>query len=234
MSKPKANKRRTRPRPLPAAARPADHRGTGKTPATAAAGNGQVKKPADRPGARKARRGQARNRAALIGVAVGVTAGVVVAVVSARQRHDGLLNRLTAGGCRVDAATDPGGEHVSAPTFRVDPPSGGDHLPSAASAGFYEPGQAPPDGAAVHSLQHGYVDIWYRPTLDPAALEPVRRLFDTYQKDTLVLPHPSLSQPIAATAWHHRLLCGSVDTAALTAFVKAYRNQGPEKVPHTR
>lgn len=233
MSKPKTNKRRTPPRRPPAATRPAGHRGAGKTSATAVAGNRQVRKPADRPGARKARRRQLRNRAALIGIAVVVTAGAVFAVVSARQRHDRLVSRLTAGGCRVDAATDSGGEHISAPTYQVDPPSGGDHQPSAASAGFYEPGQAPPDGAAVHSLQHGYVDIWYQPTLDPAALEPVRRLFDTYRNDTLVLPHPSLSQPIAATAWHHRLLCGSVDTAALTAFVKAYRNQGPEKVPHT-
>lgn len=160
-----------------------------------------------------------------------VIAGVVVAVLSARQRHDRPLSGLTAGGCQVDGATDPGGGHVSAPTFRVDPPSGGDHLPLAASAGFYEPGQAPPDGASVYSLQHGYVDIGYRPTLDPAALDPVRRLFDTYGKDTLVLPHPSLSQPIAATAWHHRLLCGSVDTAALHRLRQGLPQPGPREGP---
>ncbi|MEO5679324.1 MAG: DUF3105 domain-containing protein [Acidimicrobiales bacterium] len=159
---------------------------------------------------------------------------VAFAVISARQRHDRVVRQLTAGGCTVDSTTDPGGEHIAAPAYRVDPPSGGDHLPSAAPAGFYEPGgQAPADGAAVHSLQHGYVDVWYQPGLDQAGLDRLRALFDAHPKDVLVLPHPSLPQPVAATAWHHRLLCTTVDTAALTAFVTTYRNQGPEKVPHT-
>lgn len=135
--------------------------------------------------------------------------------------------------CQADTATDPGSEHVDAATFAVNPPSGGDHLATAARAGFYDSGTVvPPDGNAVHALEHGYVAIWYQPTLNQADLDALRKVFKAYPKDVLVLPRPSLTQPVAATAWHQRLLCPTLDTAALTAFVKTYRNQGPEKIPH--
>ena len=55
---------------------------------------------------------------------------------------------------------------------------------------------------------------------------------DHYRRDVLVVSRPSLQQPIAATAWHHRLLCTGLDQGALLAFVARYRNQGPERIPH--
>jgi hypothetical protein len=231
MSKSKGRAKKRRPAPRPAAGGKAAPAAPARAPKAASGGGRAPRQPNRR--AAEARRRQVRNRALGIGAVAVAIALVGFAVVSARQRHDRVVRKLTAGGCRVDSASDPGAEHVSSPTYRVNPPAGGDHLPSAAPAGFYEPGQQPEDGAAVHSLQHGYIDIWYQPGLDKAALDQVRTLFDAYAKDVLVLPRPSLTQPVAATAWHHRLLCGSVDTAALTTFVTTYRNQGPEKVPHT-
>lgn len=38
--------------------------------------------------------------------------------------------------------------------------------------------------------------------------------------------------PVAATAWKRRLLCQAVEPDALTAFIDAYVNEGPEKIEH--
>ena len=48
----------------------------------------------------------------------------------------------------------------------------------------------------------------------------------------LLLPRQTLPVAGAATAWHHRLLCDTAEIESLRRFVGAYRNKGPERVPH--
>ncbi|HEX2040985.1 MAG TPA: DUF3105 domain-containing protein [Acidimicrobiales bacterium] len=115
------------------------------------------------------------------------------------------------------------------PRYTVDPPSGGDHLSPSAPAGVYEGAEVPPDGVLVHSLEHGYVILWYRSAEGGEAARQVR---DEHARDVLVVERPSLSVPVAATAWGHRLLCEEPDVAALSEFVEERRNKAPEKVPH--
>ncbi len=43
--------------------------------------------------------------------------------------------------------------------YKFNPPTSGDHYPSWISKGFYE--EPRPDGNLVHSLEHGYIIIWY-------------------------------------------------------------------------
>ncbi|HVW34393.1 MAG TPA: DUF3105 domain-containing protein [Acidimicrobiia bacterium] len=138
---------------------------------------------------------------------------------------------LERAGCRLDDRTDPGRHHIPNATYTVDPPSGGDHDPVPAPAGFYATTDVPSDGHLVHSLEHGFVIVWYQPasTSEPT-LDALRTLARKHRW-VLVAPRPSMPAALAATAWHRRLLCppGDATSGPIGDFVTAFRNQGPEK-----
>ena len=170
--------------------------------------------------------------------ALGVVAVVLVALLGVcfaqrskdQAAQDELVTELTAGDCDYDTRTDSGGsEHVeNPPAYKVNPPSGGTHTPQAAAEGIYEAGQVPPDGPLVHAQEHGYVVIWYKPG-DQTLIDEVEALGEEFPAVTLVVPRASMDVPVAATAWHRRLLCGSFDKDALTEFIRNYQDKGPEK-----
>lgn len=66
-----------------------------------------------------------------------------------------------------------------------------------------------------------------RPGTRPAKPQKPRAKPDDRPKG----PRPSLEVPVAATAWHRRLLCGEVEPKTLRRFIDAYVNKGPERVP---
>lgn len=187
--------------------------------------------------AERARRRKAlRTRVVVGGVVLLLIGAVAAVVINNRRSSSETVSRLEAGSCQFDRSADPdagaGRNHVASPTYEVNPPAGGDHLPTPAPAGTYTPQNTPPDGQVVHSMEHGYVIVWYRPDLAADAQAQVRQVTDKHAKDVLVVPRASLPKPVAATAWGRRLLCDRVEPAALELFVTTYRNQGPEKVPH--
>lgn len=152
--------------------------------------------------------------------------------VRSSRRTSELVSALEAGSCEFDRRTDPGSEHVVDARYRVDPPAGGDHAASAAPAGVFTRESAPADPNLVHSLEHGYVAIWYRGDLAAEEQERVVAVADRYDRDVLAVERSSLDTPVAATAWGARLLCSAVEPDVLERFVEEYRNQGPERVPH--
>jgi hypothetical protein len=171
-----------------------------------------------------------------------VLAGLVGVVGLSLMRHrsasspapplsGALRASLEHGGCTVDSRTDPGRAHVPQATYTVDPPAGGDHDPVPAPAGFYDRSDVPADGHHVHSLEHGFVVVWYRPGDVPAATVEGLRDLARRHRWVLVAPRPSLPTALAATAWHRRLLCPDPGAAEgpIGDFVTAFRNQGPEK-----
>ena len=185
------------------------------------------------------RRKATRTRALIAGGLVAVLALLTVTIINSRRSNDRVVSKLEASGaCEYDSRNDsdagPGRNHVPGNlTYKVDPPSGGDHNPSAAPPGTFTAENAPPDAQIVHSLEHGYVAIWYRPDLDAAGLERLQALTGKYSRDVLLLPRASLGETaVAATAWHRRLSCERPDVEALERFITAYRNKGPEKVAH--
>jgi hypothetical protein len=139
------------------------------------------------------------------------------------------------GACVRDDRFDDGNGHVpngTSLTYSVQPPSGGDHWASPLPPGVYAPDDKVPEGPAVHSLEHGYIDVWYREGLPAADVAQLTQFVNGTQPDTLLIPLASMPVPVAATAWHHRLLCDRVDLGALRRFEQQYVNQGPEKIPH--
>ena len=187
--------------------------------------------------AQKARRRKALRTRVLIGGVVLLLVGALAAVIiNNRREASETISRLEAGSCQFDRESDttsaPPNNHVPNPTYEVNPPAGGDHLTSPSPAGIYTAENLPPDGQLVHSLEHGYVVIWYRPDLPAEAQTQLREVTEKYSKDVLLVPRPTLPKPVAATAWERRLLCDDADVAALDLFVDSFRNEGPEKVPH--
>ena len=83
----------------------------------------------------------------------------------------------------------------------------------------------------MHSLEHGYIAISYRPDLAAGDLSALREILGAHEKDVLLLPRPGLDAAVAATAWHRRLLCAAPEPASVRRFVEAYKGQGPENVP---
>lgn len=142
-----------------------------------------------------------------------------------------LKESLEQNGCTADTQTDEGQKHVPAATYSVNPPAGGDHDPMPSPAGFYDVGTVPADGHLVHSMEHGFVVVWYQPAGLPAATVDRLRDLAGRLKWVLVVPRPSMPTPLAATAWHRRLICpdGAGAEGPVLTFVTAFRNQGPEK-----
>ncbi|HLF41357.1 MAG TPA: DUF3105 domain-containing protein, partial [Acidimicrobiia bacterium] len=162
-------------------------------------------------------------------IAVALLALVAANRASEREEEDRLAQLVTAGDCTLDSKTDGGSEHVPSPSFDLNPPAGGDHTPQAASEGVYEVGSVPPDGPLVHALEHGFIVLWYRAGADQADVDALEAIYEDHSNAVLVAPRQDLPTPIAATSWHKRLLCPSVDDQALREFVKGYQDKGPEK-----
>ncbi len=128
--------------------------------------------------------------------------------------------------------TDKGQAHVPAVDVLGEPAGRAETTTRRPSpAGFYDAATVPTDGHLVHSLEHGFVVVWYQPAALPAATVDGLRDLAGRLKWVLVVPRPSMPTPLAATAWHRRLLCpdGAGAQGPVLTFVTAFRNQGPEK-----
>jgi len=182
-----------------------------------------------------ARRGAVR-RAAIGGV-VGLLVFVAFSYItgrapSATPLSDEAKAAAVAAGCsdlQTPAASAPGGLHLQEGqpyTYSQHPATSGYHDPTPL------PGQprvytAPvQETMAVHTLEHGSVIMYYRPTGDPAGLsqQVVDRLAPMAQnnKASYLIPYPDLPDgtALAFTAWNKLLTCPakiSPDQAATVA-----------------
>lgn len=231
---------RARPKPRPKK-QTAKGSGGGQPPRTAAvAAASPVARPA-RPTReerierqrRSRRRRELRTRTILIVVAVAIVGTIAFVVVNNRRQNARLISALEAGSCTFDRDADSGRDHlVGAVSYRVDPPAGGDHLASPSPAGTYHGANVPADGNLVHSLEHGFVILWHDSGLSDDERGKLVDATRRYERDVLIVERPSLTVPVAASAWHKRLLCTELDADSVAPFVREFRNEGPERVPH--
>jgi hypothetical protein len=137
--------------------------------------------------------------------------------------------------------------HTPTPDERVtypdNPPTLGRHWPGGFQAqdGLYE--EAPPDEALVHTMEHGRVIVWARPSLPRAARAALRALFEEDDYQMVLTPRADMPYAVAATAWNaepgpygtgRTLGCPEwseevVD--AIRTFRDEHRSRGPEPVP---
>lgn len=182
------------------------------------------------------RRQRIRNKALLAGGVALLIFVVGFVITSDRKERNRQAAQFTTASCTFDRTSDPddgpGRNHTPTPSYKVNPPAGGNHTPQAAPAGIYTDANLPIDGQIVHAMEHGYVVFWYRPDLDEQSLAQLRDLANRHARDVLMVPRPSIDVPVAATAWHARILCRGLEVDTFERFVDTFVNKGPEKVAH--
>jgi hypothetical protein len=162
----------------------------------------------------------------------------------------GLAEAARAAGCKLESYRVKIGatveeRHTRDPAeqipYQSNPPAGGKHFQVPAEDGAY--GEAPPDTALVHSLEHGRVVIWFKPGLPKGQRADLKALFDDDPYQMLIVPRRNMPYQVAATAWNRepdpvgtgRLLgCPRINHRAfdaLRAFREEHRGNGPEAVP---
>jgi hypothetical protein len=125
--------------------------------------------------------------------------------------------------------------------YKTNPPTSGRHYEIPAEDGAY--GEAPPDEALVHTLEHGRVVVWFKPGLPEQQRADLKALFDEDTYQMVLVPRRDMSYDVAASAWNRdplpggtgRLLtCDQMNAKvfdAIRAFRDEHRSNGPEPVP---
>jgi len=215
---------------------------------------------AERAAAASAARGQ-RLRLVIGGVlAAALVAAIVIAVVaggssskSPKTAGGGSGAKLPAvktadlgaaakaAGCTLQdfpGSTQDRGHTQSKVKYKTNPPAFGPHNPVASADGDYV-GQGPPElEMSVHALEHGRIEIQYRPDLPSAQVQQLEALFNEsagpYSAGQYLLLFPNATNmpyAVAATAWTHILGCKTFNPGvfdAIRAFRQKYTLKGPE------
>jgi hypothetical protein len=215
-----ANKKKRRRRPAPAADRPVVGSPTQKRSDRKAAKREQQER------ARKAAARRGTFRRALIGGVVGL---LVFAAISWFNRapaptefrtHTDALNASIKAGCGdvVTPVADPQRTHLEAGAsydYAEHPATSGPHDPTPLpdDPRVYDDVAAYRETQAVHSLEHGSILMYYRPSADPDglpadvvdALKPVA----VNSPATYLIPYAQLPSgtALAYTAWNKLLTC---------------------------
>jgi hypothetical protein len=138
---------------------------------------------------------------------------------------------------------DEGNLHVpdSEPvTYETTPPTSGNHNPVPISDGAYttpvtaDRSTKPNIRSAVHSMEHGRVEIHYKPSLPQAQQLALKGVFDEDPDGMLLFPDPDMPYDVAVTAWRNEAVCPSYDPIVLDVvrnFRDTYLGNGPEQVP---
>ena len=118
--------------------------------------------------------------------------------------------------------------------YNSEPPSSGPHYATPAQAGFYD--QSPVDEYLVHSMEHGYVTIWYNCALytggtcdqlkaqikDVMGSAGVSAVTGTLK--LIAVPRPNQKTVIALSAWGHIDVPGTYTRQEILDFIRAYRD----------
>jgi hypothetical protein len=162
------------------------------------------------------------------------------------QRVTDLAAAARAARCDLDSFRADSRDHTADLSERVsyksNPPTSGKHFQTPAEDGAYS--EAPAAQELVHSLEHGRVVIWFKPSLPREQRANLRSLFEEDDYQMLITPDPDrMKYAVAATAWSAdpaplgtgRLLgCPRITPQvydALRAFRDEHRGNGPEPVP---
>ncbi|HEV8688576.1 MAG TPA: DUF3105 domain-containing protein [Gaiellaceae bacterium] len=143
----------------------------------------------------------------------------------------------------------PAGVHIANPDvtpkqWNSFPPTSGPHYGQWVIWGDYdEPVRLT---ESVHNLEHGGIVIFYGKNVSQAQIEELRRFYRDDPVAMLLAPLPKLGNKIALSAWYAPVgkdgkarpeargilaECTRFDEGAFKAFRKAYRFQGPERIP---
>jgi hypothetical protein len=162
------------------------------------------------------------------------------AAIPAAKEAD-LKKAAAAAGCTLVNAPNEGAGHIEKEfkpsDYKQNPPTSGAHFPEWYQDGIYAPGDTPELGKLVHTLEHGRIDIQYKPGTPKATVAQLETLYNEMDGGHhLLLFQNTTNMPfaIAATAWDHQLGCKTMNPQVFDAirdFRAEYIDKGPEIVP---
>jgi uncharacterized protein DUF3105 len=158
------------------------------------------------------------------------------------QQITDLAAACKAAGCELKNVKATSRDHTQSLSDRVkystNPPTSGKHFVQPADDGVYS--NAPQDEQLVHTLEHGRIIIWVKPSLARTARAALRALYDEDGDKIVLVPRANMPFQVAASAWSAdpaplgtgHLLGSKRYSAkvfdALRAFRDRYRYKGPE------
>jgi hypothetical protein len=157
------------------------------------------------------------------------------------QQTSDLAAAAKAAGCTVSNPANEGGDHAdkdfTASDYQTNPPTSGGHNPDWYDDGIYNPGDVPRLGMLVHPLEHGRIEVQYKPGT-PASTVKQLEAFMAEQSDgyhmLLFENTTDMEAAVAATAWTHSVTCPEMNDQVfdvLRAFRARFIDKGPEQVP---
>jgi hypothetical protein len=136
--------------------------------------------------------------------------------------------------CVLRNPPDEGATHLlesqPTPKYGSDPPTSGNHDPIPLANGVYA-SPIPNFRHAVHTLEHGRVEVQYKPDLPEADQLQLKGVVDQDFRDVVMFQNEDMEWQVAATAWGHLIGCKTYNEKvpdAIRAFRDAYRDKGPE------
>jgi Protein of unknown function (DUF3105) len=143
-----------------------------------------------------------------------------------------LAKAASAAGCVLDNPPIEGRTHVTGNVkYHTNPPTSGNHYPIPQSDGVYT--QMPPLTHVVHTLEHGRVEIQYKPSIGPQRIAQLGGLYSEDPQYTLLFPNTKMPYQVAVTAWGHLAGCKKATDATFDVirdFKRRYMGAAPEPV----
>ena len=136
---------------------------------------------------------------------------------------------------------DEGNTHVPDSTqvhYRTVPPTSGNHNPVPISDGAFvtpvtsDTSKHPNIRNEVHAMEHGRIEIHYKPTLPENEQLALKGVFDADPPGMLLYPDPDMPYDVAVTAWTNEVVCPHYNPVILDVirnFRDTYRGNGPEQ-----
>ena len=157
------------------------------------------------------------------------------------QRTSDVNDAAKAAGCTLANPPVEGANHAEKDfkpsDYKTNPPTSGDHTPNWYEDGIYAAGDTPSLGMTVHPLEHGRIEIQYKPGTPKATVAQLEALLaendDGYHM-LLFENATGMKAQVAATAWTHSLTCPAMNDKvfdAMRTFRARYIDKGPERVP---
>jgi hypothetical protein len=124
--------------------------------------------------------------------------------------------------------------------YETVPPTSGNHNPVPINDGAYTTpltaaaSQQTNIRSAVHAMEHGRVEIHYKPSLPEDQQLALKGVLDEDPDGMLFFPDPDMPYDVAVTAWTNEAVCPRYDAGVLDVirnFRDTYRGNGPEQVP---
>ncbi|MGE5857922.1 MAG: DUF3105 domain-containing protein [Solirubrobacterales bacterium] len=136
---------------------------------------------------------------------------------------------------------DEGNTHVPDSTpvrYGTVPPTSGNHNPVPISDGAYttpvtsDTNKQPNIRNEVHAMEHGRIEIHYKPGLPESEQLALKGVFDADPDGILLYPDPDMPYDVAVTAWTNEVVCPTYNPVVLDVirdFRDTYRGNGPEQ-----